>query len=749
MQRSRIGLALLALVLLASCLQGPLIQSFSASSEAVAKDTEVTLRWSASNYDTLTLTPSVGDVSGQTSATVYPSETTVYTLTASKGAAKESRTLEIRVGEAPVIRSFAPSVTPVEPGGTTRLSWIVENAETLRIDPEPGEVTGQTSATVTVQQDTTYTLTAANAFGETTATAAVKVGLGPTIKRFEADPEKLPEPGGETTLRWDVTGEGTVKVSINRGVGSGLDLTGSTTVNVSATTTYTLTASDDRGTRDARVTVSVGKPPVVTFDAAPSFISEGESSTLSWSVTGEDVTSVTIDQGIGAVEPEGSRLVSPETTTTYTLTASSPYGDIQKTATVTVAPPPPPGNITLLIAGQSNAVGEGELDAPESPISQVQMLGNDYVWKTAFEPLDDATGQIDTISKDDAPGHSFGVRLGKALYTETGKNIYLIPAAMGGSCVKPEPSCSYPSWQPTSNREDRNTLFGSAVYRAKVSAGERPNPSGEESGVGGPVTGIIWYQGESEGDAGSSTFIDNTNAVMNAFMDELGAPPVIYVQLGSRLEESAKDLGKNLGYQAIRELQRKMETGFGSEQRQAYYMVVTHDLPMIDKRHLSAEGQKILGERIARAYLEHVLQWPVDGTGPRLKSIDLVGPATIQVKTTQPINDDSSYEGYFTVFVDGSEKTLESGGIVKLGRDPSDDTAVLIELDADVGSSSVTVRYMPPDERPPGISCDPDCSAEEHDYTPPIPQRLDVIKNGDGLPLPAFGPLPVPFSSGS
>ena len=61
MQRSRIGLALLALVLLASCLQGPLIQSFSASSEAVAKDTEVTLRWSASNYDTLTLTPSVGN----------------------------------------------------------------------------------------------------------------------------------------------------------------------------------------------------------------------------------------------------------------------------------------------------------------------------------------------------------------------------------------------------------------------------------------------------------------------------------------------------------------------------------------------------------------------------------------------------------------------------------------------------------------------------------------------------------------
>jgi uncharacterized membrane protein len=74
--------------------------------------------------------------------------------------------------------------------------------------------------------------------------------------------------------------------------------------------------------------------PVIDFAAKPESITVGDSSTLSWSVSG--ATAVTIDQGIGSVDPTGTYTVSPTTTTTYTLEASNAVGR-SRTATVQVA----------------------------------------------------------------------------------------------------------------------------------------------------------------------------------------------------------------------------------------------------------------------------------------------------------------------------------------------------------------------------------------------------------------------------
>lgn len=74
-------------------------------------------------------------------------------------------------------------------------------------------------------------------------------------------------------------------------------------------------------------------PPTVSgFTASPVQITSGQGSVLSWSVSG--ATSISIDQGIGAVPPTGSAPVSPTVTTTYTLTANN--GPKTTTATVTV-----------------------------------------------------------------------------------------------------------------------------------------------------------------------------------------------------------------------------------------------------------------------------------------------------------------------------------------------------------------------------------------------------------------------------
>ncbi len=80
--------------------------------------------------------------------------------------------------------------------------------------------------------------------------------------------------------------------------------------------------------------------PTVNLTAEPSTIQKGESVTLSWS--SENATALTLEPGIGTVQPSGSTTVSPEESTTYTLTAKGPGGTNTAEARVTVTTPPPP-----------------------------------------------------------------------------------------------------------------------------------------------------------------------------------------------------------------------------------------------------------------------------------------------------------------------------------------------------------------------------------------------------------------------
>lgn len=77
-----------------------------------------------------------------------------------------------------------------------------------------------------------------------------------------------------------------------------------------------------------------------SFVAEPSTIVRGEASTLRWNVS--NASEVTIDNGIGRVNPSGSRQVYPTANTTYRLSAKGPGGDAISAVTVSVTTPPPP-----------------------------------------------------------------------------------------------------------------------------------------------------------------------------------------------------------------------------------------------------------------------------------------------------------------------------------------------------------------------------------------------------------------------
>jgi hypothetical protein len=74
----------------------------------------------------------------------------------------------------------------------------------------------------------------------------------------------------------------------------------------------------------------------INISSSSSKILEGGSATLSWNCV--NAISVSIDQGIGTVPIQGSLTVSPTETTTYTITATFPWGTYTDSVTVTVVP---------------------------------------------------------------------------------------------------------------------------------------------------------------------------------------------------------------------------------------------------------------------------------------------------------------------------------------------------------------------------------------------------------------------------
>jgi hypothetical protein len=191
----------------------------------------------------------------------------------------------------------------------------------------------------------------------------------PVVNSFDANPPSI-SAGGSSTLTWNSSGA--ASVSIDQGIGN-VALTGSRPVAPSTTTTYTLTATNSSGSLTATCQVMVagtpaappaappaaGLPVVSSFTANPPGITAGNQSALSWNVS--NATSVTIGPAVGTFAASGSTIVSPASTTTYTLTATNAVGSTTSTAQVIVSsgaymPTPEPTPVPFAVLGVTATV---------------------------------------------------------------------------------------------------------------------------------------------------------------------------------------------------------------------------------------------------------------------------------------------------------------------------------------------------------------------------------------------------------
>lgn len=160
----------------------------------------------------------------------------------------------------------SPQSLPVG-GGQVTLTWSSANADSAVISPGVGSVGPQGSTSVTVTQSTTFTITLIGASRQTlSAAVTVAVPASPT-GTFSASPATLPSSGGPVTLTW--TSANADSASIAPGIGK-VGLQGSTTVNVTSTTTFTLLLSGvTRHSYTATVQVEASSAPDVPVPITP------------------------------------------------------------------------------------------------------------------------------------------------------------------------------------------------------------------------------------------------------------------------------------------------------------------------------------------------------------------------------------------------------------------------------------------------------------------------------------------------
>ncbi|MBL8238792.1 MAG: OmpA family protein [Bryobacterales bacterium] len=304
------------------------ILRFQANPVQVRAGQPVNLLWLIENADSATISPVVGAVNATQGTTqVSPNETTTYRLTARNATSEAVETVTVNVERPlPRIISFQASPATINRGQGSTLAWQTENADTVTVSGV-GTVNANGTAPVSPADTTTYTITATNQFGSSSATAVIQVGTPPTgggdglprIIRFTAAPMDITA-GDRSSIDWLV--ENATNVTINS-LGS-VGLQGNVPVSPTANTLYTITASNAVGQVTSTIGINVRPavpqpPPAPTLTACVAnpveVVKAGDPASISY--TAQNATVVTLN-GLGVPNPV---VVRPTATTTYTLIA--------------------------------------------------------------------------------------------------------------------------------------------------------------------------------------------------------------------------------------------------------------------------------------------------------------------------------------------------------------------------------------------------------------------------------------------
>jgi len=169
--------------------------------------------------------------------------------------------------------------------------------------------------------------------------------------------------------------------------------------------------------------------------------------------------------------------------------------------------------ILVLLAGQSNMAGRGEIEAEDRKvIPGLFMINRELQWEPAVEPV-----TADRSFAGVGPGRTFGKLL---LEANPGCSVGLVPTAVGGTPISAWKRGGSSPW-------DKNeTPYDSSIRRAKAALKD------------GEFAVVLWHQGETDGSIKNTHYAADLKEVIGNFREDLALSGVPFLcgELGHYLK---------------------------------------------------------------------------------------------------------------------------------------------------------------------------------------------------------------------
>jgi sialate O-acetylesterase len=365
-----------------------------------------------------------------------------------------------------------------------------------------------------------------------------------------------------------------------------------------------------------------------------------------------------------------------------------------------------------ILAGQSNMEGVGDLADVQKPDPMVHTFDMFDQWAIATEPLHNLPGAVDrvhwrknpqgelerltgealaTFNANRKKGAGLGLPFAVEMVRRTGIPVGLVPCAHGGT--------SMDQWSPALKDKAGDSLYGAMLRRFHE--------------VGGHVTGVLWYQGESDANPKAAPlFQDKFEKFVVAVRDDFGQPnmPFYYVQIGRHVDRS------NVAeWNAVQEYQRTLAQSIPHAG-----MVPSVDSALDDGIHVSTQDQKRMGKRLAvlatRDLFPAMSDYGQQKGGPRPVSANFA--SGILKLIFDGVNGRLQSEGRIAGFTIHDAQGQPVPMIYKARFDPADGNIIYLHLSGRLPEGA-TIRY--------GFGKDPYCN----------------VTDSKDMGMPVFGPMVI------
>lgn len=365
-----------------------------------------------------------------------------------------------------------------------------------------------------------------------------------------------------------------------------------------------------------------------------------------------------------------------------------------------------------VLAGQSNMEGVGDLVNVEPPNGLVHSFDMTDRWVLAEEPLHTLASAVDPVHwrpnenkvreryqgerlekfvAARRKGAGLGLPFAVEMVRRTGVPVGLLPCAHGGT--------SMDQWNPDLRDKGGESLYGSTIRRVKA--------------AGGKVTGILWYQGESDANPKAApVFREKFERLVAAFRSDIGQPdlPFYYVQIGRHVNNANVN-----EWNHVQEMQRQAEKTIPRSG-----MVTAVDLTLDDGIHVGVKDLKLLGRRMANLACHDLFAGEPQCSwlqpGPRPAAVQVSGN-TIRIAFTG-VNGKLTSEGRVAGFTIHDASGNAVPGFFRAEVDPNDATVIRLHTQGNLPEGAA-LRY--------GAGKDPYCN----------------VRDEAGMALPVFGPVPI------